>query len=128
MDFQRAFKLNFATQPIYLIAICVVKESIGFFLLRIAVQKMYKRIIIGIMGQLEPGHQVSLADVSLRLYGILYNWLLLGQSITSTALLLYSYRVRQLCCSAQTSLSNGTLRQRAHAGLNKRSRVWVTRI
>lgn len=49
-DFQTAFKLNFATQPIYLIAICVVKESIGFFLLRIAVTKVYKRIIAGIMG------------------------------------------------------------------------------
>ncbi|PVI03374.1 hypothetical protein DM02DRAFT_612305 [Periconia macrospinosa] len=48
-DFQTAFKLNFATQPIYLIAICVVKESIGFFLLRIAVTKVYKRIISGIM-------------------------------------------------------------------------------
>ncbi|CAI6335951.1 unnamed protein product [Periconia digitata] len=49
-DFQTAFKLNFATQPLYLVAICVVKQSIGFFLLRIAATKVYKRIIAGIMG------------------------------------------------------------------------------
>ena len=48
-DFQNAFKLNFVTQPIYLIAICLVKESIGFFLLRIAITPFYRRAIISIM-------------------------------------------------------------------------------
>ncbi|KAH7127010.1 hypothetical protein B0J11DRAFT_291617 [Dendryphion nanum] len=49
LDFQKAFKLNFITQPIYLIAICIVKESVGFFLLRLAVIPIYRKIIIGIM-------------------------------------------------------------------------------
>ncbi|KAF2831138.1 hypothetical protein CC86DRAFT_390819 [Ophiobolus disseminans] len=48
-DFSRAFKLNFITQPIYLFAICFVKVSFGFFLLRIAVRPFYRRIIISIM-------------------------------------------------------------------------------
>ncbi|KAF2752064.1 hypothetical protein M011DRAFT_15101 [Sporormia fimetaria CBS 119925] len=49
IDFQQAFKLNFITQPIYLWAICLVKISIGFFLLRVAVQKFYRRLIIGVI-------------------------------------------------------------------------------
>ncbi|KAF2109161.1 hypothetical protein BDV96DRAFT_652019 [Lophiotrema nucula] len=49
-DFQLSFKLNFITQPIYLIAICLVKISIGFFLLRLAVTPFYRRTIIFIMG------------------------------------------------------------------------------
>jgi hypothetical protein len=48
--FQESFKLNFISQPIYLFAICLTKISVGFFLLRIAVQPVYRRIIIGIMG------------------------------------------------------------------------------
>lgn len=49
VSFSKAFKLNFITQPLYLFAIALVKLAIGFFLLRIAVQKFYRRIIIGIM-------------------------------------------------------------------------------
>jgi hypothetical protein len=52
-DFQTSFKLNFITQPLYLFAICLTKISVGFFLLRIAVQPFYRRLIIGIMGKLE---------------------------------------------------------------------------
>ncbi|KAH6638847.1 hypothetical protein C7974DRAFT_304331 [Boeremia exigua] len=48
-DFAIGYKLNFITQPIYLFAICLVKISVGFFLLRIAVHTFYRRIIIGIM-------------------------------------------------------------------------------
>lgn len=48
-DFANGYKLNFITQPIYLFAICLVKISIGFFLLRVAVASVYRRIIIGIM-------------------------------------------------------------------------------
>ena len=50
-DFQMAMKLNFISQPIYLAGICMVKISVGFFLLRIAVRPMFRRLIIGIMGQ-----------------------------------------------------------------------------
>jgi hypothetical protein len=50
-DFKRAFQLNFVTQPLYLCAICFVKLSVGFFLLRIAVETYYRRIIIGFMGK-----------------------------------------------------------------------------
>ncbi|KAJ4983126.1 integral membrane family protein [Stagonosporopsis vannaccii] len=48
-DFAIGYKLNFITQPIYLFAICLVKISVGFFLLRIAVHSAYRRLIIGIM-------------------------------------------------------------------------------
>ncbi|KAI8937113.1 hypothetical protein NX059_006327 [Plenodomus lindquistii] len=48
-DFATAFKLNFITQPLYLFAIALVKLSVGSFLLRIANQPFYRRLIIGIM-------------------------------------------------------------------------------
>ncbi|KAL1799532.1 hypothetical protein ACET3X_003569 [Alternaria dauci] len=48
-DFKTALKLNFITQPLFLIAICCLKLSVGFFLLRIAVKPYYRRIVIGIM-------------------------------------------------------------------------------
>ncbi|KAF2852350.1 hypothetical protein T440DRAFT_526926 [Plenodomus tracheiphilus IPT5] len=48
-DFSMAFKLNFISQPLYLFAIALVKISVGFFLLRIAVQAFYRRAIISIM-------------------------------------------------------------------------------
>jgi hypothetical protein len=49
-------KYNFITQPLYLWAICFVKQSIGFFLLRIASTAFYRRLIIGIMGMSEHKH------------------------------------------------------------------------
>lgn len=48
-DFSKANKLNFITQPMYLWGICLAKESIGFFLLRIASTTFYRRLIMGIM-------------------------------------------------------------------------------
>ncbi|EUC34235.1 hypothetical protein COCCADRAFT_4378 [Bipolaris zeicola 26-R-13] len=48
-DFPQAMKLNFISQPIYLFAICFVKISVGFFLLRIAVRPFFRRLITGIM-------------------------------------------------------------------------------
>ncbi|OAG06881.1 uncharacterized protein CC84DRAFT_630037 [Paraphaeosphaeria sporulosa] len=48
-DFKIGFKLNFISQPIYLIAICIVKLSVGFFLLRIATIPFYRHTIQGIM-------------------------------------------------------------------------------
>ncbi|CAG7565236.1 unnamed protein product [Fusarium equiseti] len=47
--FQTGMKLNFITQPIFLIAICVVKLSVGCALLRIASTKFYRWLILGIM-------------------------------------------------------------------------------
>lgn len=43
-------KLNFISQPLYLFAICFVKLSVGFSLLRIASTQVYRNLIIGIMG------------------------------------------------------------------------------
>ncbi|KAK0621023.1 hypothetical protein B0T14DRAFT_432492 [Immersiella caudata] len=43
-------KLNFISQPIYLIAICVTKLAVGATLLRIASTKFYRHLILGIMG------------------------------------------------------------------------------
>ncbi|KAB2110258.1 hypothetical protein AG0111_0g1264 [Alternaria gaisen] len=48
-DFIAGLRLNLISQPIFLFAICFVKISVGFFLLRIAVGKFYKRLISGIM-------------------------------------------------------------------------------
>ncbi|KAI4916638.1 uncharacterized protein J4E92_009142 [Alternaria infectoria] len=48
-DFVAALRLNLISQPIFLFAICFVKVSVGFFLLRIAVGRLYRRLIIGIM-------------------------------------------------------------------------------
>lgn len=45
----KGLKLNFATQPIYLWAITVVKVSIALFLLRISPARFYKRLLIGII-------------------------------------------------------------------------------
>ncbi|KAF5011997.1 hypothetical protein FDECE_1937 [Fusarium decemcellulare] len=43
-------KLNFISQPIFLIAICVVKLSVGCALMRIASTKFYRVLILSIMG------------------------------------------------------------------------------
>ncbi|RKU47246.1 hypothetical protein DL546_008779 [Coniochaeta pulveracea] len=43
-------KLNFITQPMYLIDICVVKLAVGTSLLRIASASFYKILIISVMG------------------------------------------------------------------------------
>jgi len=51
-DYPQAMKLNFVTQPMYLFAICLMKLSVGCFLLRVAVKPFYRRTIISIMGQL----------------------------------------------------------------------------
>ncbi|OCK79704.1 hypothetical protein K432DRAFT_59635 [Lepidopterella palustris CBS 459.81] len=48
-DFGKGLKYNFITQPIYLWAICMVKVSIGFFLLRVAATAFFRRVIISIM-------------------------------------------------------------------------------
>ncbi|KAH7117503.1 hypothetical protein EDB81DRAFT_818667 [Dactylonectria macrodidyma] len=48
--YQTGLKLNFISQPIFLIAICVVKLSVGSSLLRIASIKSYKYLILSIMG------------------------------------------------------------------------------
>lgn len=42
-------KLNFISQPIFLIAICVVKLSVGCALLRISSTKFYRTLILSIM-------------------------------------------------------------------------------
>ncbi|KAJ4352927.1 hypothetical protein N0V95_003837 [Ascochyta clinopodiicola] len=49
-DYANGYKLNFVTQFIHLFAISLVKVSVGFFLLRIAVSCIYRRIIISVMG------------------------------------------------------------------------------
>src|SRR5690348_2085701 len=43
-------KLNFISQPLFLIAICVTKLAVGATLLRIASTKFYRRLILGVMG------------------------------------------------------------------------------
>lgn len=47
--YMTGMKLNFISQPIFLIAICVVKLSVGCALLRIASTKFYKWLILSIM-------------------------------------------------------------------------------
>lgn len=50
-DISLGLKMNFISQPIYLWAIALIKISVGFFLLRIAVSKFYRRLIQSIMGE-----------------------------------------------------------------------------
>ncbi|KAH7130877.1 hypothetical protein EDB81DRAFT_905479 [Dactylonectria macrodidyma] len=47
--YQTGVKLNFISQPIFLVAICMVKLSVGSSLLRIASTKFYKYLILSIM-------------------------------------------------------------------------------
>lgn len=42
-------KLNFISQPIFLVAICIVKLSVGSSLLRIASTKFYRVLILSVM-------------------------------------------------------------------------------
>lgn len=48
-DLSIGLKLNFFTQPLYLICICVVKLAVGSALLRIAAQRAYTIVISGLM-------------------------------------------------------------------------------
>ncbi|KAK1753628.1 hypothetical protein QBC47DRAFT_415403 [Echria macrotheca] len=48
-DLGMGLKLNFVSQAVFLITICVVKLSVGAMLLRIASEHWYKRIIIALM-------------------------------------------------------------------------------
>ncbi|OCL11955.1 hypothetical protein AOQ84DRAFT_313007 [Glonium stellatum] len=45
----KGLKYNFITQPIFLWAICMVKMSVGFFLLRVAATPFFRRAITSIM-------------------------------------------------------------------------------
>jgi hypothetical protein len=48
--YQYGLFINFVFQPIYLFAICFVKLAVGAALMRIANEKVYKRLIMGVMG------------------------------------------------------------------------------
>jgi hypothetical protein len=48
--YQYGLFINFINQPIYLFAICFVKLAVGAALMRIANEKVYKRLIMGVMG------------------------------------------------------------------------------
>lgn len=93
-DFQQAFKLNYVTQPIYLWGICLVKLSIGAFLLRVAVIPVYRRIILSVM-------------IFMGLYTFacfLVRFSLLSNNRAASSL---HVRNRLSCFNAQTSLYNG---------------------
>lgn len=47
--YMTGMKLNFVSQPIFLISICIVKLSVGCALLRIASTKLYRYLILSIM-------------------------------------------------------------------------------
>lgn len=44
-----AMRLNFVSQVVYTVALCLCKLSVGFSLLRIAATKVWKYVIIGFM-------------------------------------------------------------------------------
>lgn len=71
--FPIAFRLNFVTQPLYLVAICLTKVSIGLFLLRIAVEPFYRRLIIGVIGMCIHILSPVISLMMVRVYGILYH-------------------------------------------------------
>jgi hypothetical protein len=45
----KGLHLNFVTQPLCVIGLCLAKLSIGFFLLRLALAKKYKFFIYGVL-------------------------------------------------------------------------------
>ena len=49
-DIPFALKINFVTQPLYVLAITMTKFSIGMYLLRLTVEKVYRQVIIGTIG------------------------------------------------------------------------------
>ncbi|EKG20383.1 hypothetical protein MPH_02309 [Macrophomina phaseolina MS6] len=55
--FSEGLYLNYLTQPIYLFIAMFVKESVGFFLLRITGRGKYRILIISIMGNDIVSHQ-----------------------------------------------------------------------
>ncbi|KAI2780124.1 hypothetical protein F4815DRAFT_471263 [Daldinia loculata] len=67
-------KLNFASQPIYLWAIPIVKLSVGFFLLRISPSVYYKRILQGLMTFLMAYTFVSLMTLMLQCNNLAVLW------------------------------------------------------
>lgn len=67
-------KLNFASQPIYLWAIPIVKLSVGFFLLRISPSVYYKRILQGVMTFLMAYTFVSLMTLMLQCNNLAVLW------------------------------------------------------
>ncbi|KAF2496333.1 hypothetical protein BU16DRAFT_609132 [Lophium mytilinum] len=73
-DFRRGLKLNFITQPIYLWAICMVKMSIGFFLLRVAATSFFRRVIISIMVFMLVYTLVSFFTIVLQCTNIQVMW------------------------------------------------------
>jgi hypothetical protein len=48
--YQYGMLVNFISQPIYLFAICFAKLAVGAALLRIAADRFYKYVILGVMG------------------------------------------------------------------------------
>ena len=103
-------KLNFISQPVFLIAICVVKLAVGSTLLRIASSTVYRRIIIGIM-------------VFMGFYTI--GCFFVGACLTNCvdAVLTRGF-CRLLCCSAPTLPRSGTpwWPRLPRAGTRRRSR------
>lgn len=48
-EYMYGLRINFVSQPIYLFAICFAKLAVGAALMRIATQRIYKRLILGVM-------------------------------------------------------------------------------
>lgn len=49
VDFVEGLHLNFVTQPLCLIALCLTKLSVGLFLLKLTTTKWHKNLIWAIM-------------------------------------------------------------------------------
>jgi len=67
-------KLNFITQPIYLWAITTVKISIALFLLRIAPNKFYKKLLWGIIAFLIIYTAVCFVTIVLQCKNLAVLW------------------------------------------------------
>jgi hypothetical protein len=106
-------KLNFITQPMYLIDICVVKLAVGASLLRIASTKFYRTLILSVMGFMAfytTGcffvSGTGNATIPLSRTPLMTDWL-----------------NRPSFSSAPTSACCGIKQCTAHAGLSIRSKV-----
>lgn len=67
-------KINFITQPVYVVAITSVKISIALFLLRIAPSKLYRKFLKGMIGFLIVYTTVCLLELFLQCTNLAVLW------------------------------------------------------
>lgn len=126
-EFQLGIKLNYITQLLYLFAIVLVKESVGYFLLRIAVIPAYRRTIVSIMGRCIFTQLTTqmLLLIQFGFHGCIRNCLFHGKSI-SFHTCTYTKKAADTCTSVHKSCCYmGFGRQRHLLGRDHTEGSWL---